>query len=136
MQVLATSSYGMQRVIEIMDHGSLVLSDEESLEAHDCLQLHLKAYFWLAAYFYQKRILLFKVRCKTHYLFHVASDILELKLNPALFQTFEEESFLGKIKAIALHCHGGTCTDRLFLRYILCLANCLANFKKTESRLE
>ena len=134
MQVLATSSYGLQRVIEIMDHGSLVLSEEGALEAHECLHLHLNAYFWLAAYHYQQRIQLFKLRCKTHYLFHIAEDILELQLNPALFHTFDEESFLGKLKAIAIHCHGGTCTDRLFLRYILCLANCLEEFNRTESR--
>lgn len=106
MQVLATSSYGLQRVIEIMDHGSLVLSEEGALEAHECLHLHLNAYFWLAAYHYQQRIQLFKLRCKTHYLFHIAEDILELQLNPALFHTFDEESFLGKLKAIAIHCHG------------------------------
>ena len=136
MQVMATSSYGLQRVIEIMDHGSLVLSAEEALEAHECLHLHLKSYFWLAAHYYQQRIQLFKVRCKTHYLFHIAEDILELQLNPALFHTFDEESFLGKLKAIAIHCHGGTCTDRLFLRYILCLANSLEEFSRTESLLD
>lgn len=35
------------------------------------------------------------------------------------------------------YCHPlpwGTCTDRLFLRYILCLANCLEEFNRTESR--
>lgn len=133
MQVLATSCYGLQRATEIMDRGSLVFSSEEAIEASSWLFGHLETYHWLAAYFYERRHLLFKVRCKTHYLQHVAEDILQLRLNPCLFHTWDEESFLGKIKCFAVRCHGATCSQRVFMRYLLCMSIFLEDLRKTES---
>ena len=134
--VLATSVYGLQRVIEIMDGSGLVLTDEEAAEASNSLELHLKSYMWLAVFFYERRVMYFKVRCKTHYLFHVAVEIRLWKLNPTIWENFEEEAFLGKLKRIAIRCHGGTCTQRMFFRYLLCLAMALREFQKTASLWE
>lgn len=134
--VLATSIYGLQRLIEIMDGSGLVFTDEEAAEASNCLELHLKSYMWLAVYFYERRVMYFKVRCKTHYLFHLVDEIRLWKLNPVIWENFEEESFLGKLKRIAIRCHGGTCTQRVFSRYLLCLAMALRDFQKTASLWE
>lgn len=79
--------------------------------------------------------MLFKVRCKTHYNFHIAQDIKNYQLNAALFHTFQEESFLGKLKCIAVRCHGKTCTKRLFQRYLLCLAVFLEDLGRTTRKV-
>lgn len=132
IHILATCSFALQRVIEIMDEGSMVFTGEEAKEANECLHLHLKCYFWLASYHYEKRALLYKLRCKSHYLFHIADDIIQFSLNPAMFYTFDEESFLGKIKRICVRCHGSTCTHRIFMRLILCMAMFVEQYRKTE----
>ena len=66
--------------------------------------------------------MLFKLRCKTHYNLHIAEDVKNHRLNPAVYHTFQEEAFLGKLKNIAIRCHGKTCAKRVFERYLLCTA--------------
>ena len=91
---------------------------------------------WLACYSYSRSLLLFKVRCKTHYNFHIAADIRATRLNPAMFQNFDEESFLGKLKRIGIRCHGATCVQRMFMRYLLCLAMFVRDFTKKANHMD
>ena len=122
IQVLATSAYSLQRTICIMDNNGLILSEPDANEASSMLLLHCKTYCWLAARFFRDRVMLFRVRRKLHYMVHQAWQVKEQKLNLSGFTTFEEESFLGKIKGIICSCHGPTCYVRFFQRYLLCLA--------------
>lgn len=119
-----------------MDGGSLIFTQQEAAEASEVLRLHLKSYMWLAAFYWERRELLFKLRPKTHYMFHVADEISLYRVNPAVSQNFGEESFLGKVKHIGISCHGSTCVKRLFQRYVLCLAQFIAELKKTASQRE
>lgn len=135
MNILATSVYSLQRLIELMGECGLVFSHEEAAEASESLRAHLVSFMWLAAYHFQKREMYFKLRCKTHYLFHVSRDIQLTHVNPMMFENWHEESFLGKLKRVAIRCHGGTSTQRVFLRYLLCLAMYLQQFKKKSSLL-
>ena len=136
LNMLGTYCYSMQRVVELMGNSGLVFSESEATEASECLRVHLKTYLWLASYHYERLMLMFKTRCKTHYLFHVADEIETTRLNPSMFQNFDEESFLVKLKRKAIRCHGATCIQRLFLRYLLCLAMYLREYSKTETRME
>ena len=122
LQVLASCCYGIQRMIDIMDASDIILSCEDANAAAESMKLHLKAFVWLALYFHDKRMMLFKLRPKSHYLWHMANDLPTWRLNFAVFHTFSEESFLGKIKAIALKTHGRTMTQRTFQRYLLFMA--------------
>ena len=133
VNVLATTCYALQRLIEITDSAGLILTSQQAEEAADCLALHLRSYMWLAAFFYQRRIMHFKIRCKTHYMFHVAEEIREWRLNISIFENFAEETFLGKIKRIAIRCHGGTTAPRMFSRYLLCLAMALKKFRESAN---
>ena len=117
-----------------MDHGGMIFTTDEASEAKTCLDLHLKAYYWLSAHLYSRRELLFKLRCKSHYHFHMGEEVISTRINPSMYHNFSEESFLGKIKAVAIRCHGRTCTQRVLQRYLLCLAICLNDFDKTERR--
>ena len=110
VNILAACAYNLQRVIELIDQGSLVFSEAEASEASSCLRLHLTSFWWLAAYYHQRRELLFKLRCKSHYLWHTADEIERFRVNPLVFQCVGEEAFLGKVKNILIRCHGATCT--------------------------
>jgi len=136
LNVLAACVFGLQRFIELMDQSGIIFTAEEARESKACLDAHLKSYYWLAAHFYSKRELLFKLRCKTHYHFHMGEDIVRTRVNPSIFHNFSEESFLGKIKSVAIRCHGRSCTRRVLQRYLLCLAVCLNEFEKTAARWE
>ena len=116
-----------------MATAGLIFTLDEANEAAKSLKDHLKSFMWLSAFFFAQRKCLFKLRCKTHYLFHVSDDIKELCLNPSMWANFDEESWLGKFKRIGLKCHGGTCTSKIFMRYLLYLTVQLREFNKTAN---
>lgn len=120
--VLATCAYSLQRCIDLCDNSGLVLDPTAANEASDSLRLHLKTYSWLAAYFHRERLLLFKLRPKHHYVYHQAMQLKAWRININSFSTWDEEGFLGQIKAIATACHGATATYRVYQRYLLVLA--------------
>ena len=122
LQVLATCCYSLQRAITLLDSSGILLDEDTAHEASKMLCLHVKSYVWLAVYFFKKHQLLFRIRPKHHYLLHKAVQIRTWKINMKVFSTWDEEAFLGKIKAIACACHGKTLTQRLYERYILVLA--------------
>ncbi|CAK9040577.1 unnamed protein product [Durusdinium trenchii] len=90
LSVLATCLWGLQRVVEIMSESGIVLEPSSALEASQCLHLHLRTYAWLALHYHDQKIMFYKVRPKTHYLFHMANEIATLRLNFALFWTFDD----------------------------------------------
>lgn len=116
-----------------MATAGLIFTLDEANEAAKSLKDHVKSFMWLSAFFFAQRKCLFKLRCKTHYLFHVSDDIKELCLNPSMWENFDEESWLGKFKRIGLKCHGGTCTSKIFMRYLLYLTVQLREFNKTAN---
>ena len=132
LNILAVCAYHLQRFIEVLDTAGLVLDEDEATEASSCLQIHLKSYAVLAEHYFKLRIMMYKIRCKSHYLDHVALEVKVCRVNQNLFHTFQEESFLGKIKAIGVRCHGRSCTHRLFQRYFLCLAIFLEEYRKVD----
>ena len=131
LQVLACCCYSLQRATEIQTHGGLILSQEEASEASSSVLTFVSCFAWLALHSHDNKLLLFKCRPKLHYMFHTGEDLLKLRLNQLkLFATFEEESFLGRVKSIACQVHGRTLTTRVFQRYILTLAVSLHQFKQ------
>lgn len=130
LQVFATTCYYLQRCIEIQDNSGLVLAEEDAVEASECLYQHLVTYQWLTAYFWEQRETLFRVRPKHHYLAHQSFQLKAWKLNQCMFATFDEESFLGKAKAIWQKCHGKTASKRFYDRYLLCLAMMLEEHRR------
>jgi hypothetical protein len=130
LNLLAATCYAMQRSIEIQDFAGLVLNDQEADEAAQCLHLYLRAYAELAGYYFARGKLMYKMRHKYHYMTHVEVDISVYKINQRACHTFDEESFLGKLKAIGIRCHGKTLSFRIFQRYLLAWAVCLQEHRK------
>lgn len=122
LQVLATCAWSLQRVVEIQDSGGMVLTQTDANDAGDLLRLHIKAFVWLALYFKPRKLWLFKIRPKTHYNFHMAERLKLWRVNHNILDTFQDESYLGKLKSIALKAHGGTMVLRVMQRYLLTLA--------------
>lgn len=80
--------------------------------------------------------MLYKIRHKSHYLVHVQAEVLTYKINQRLYHTWEDESFLGKLKAIAVRCHGKTVTFRIYQRYLLAFAIFLQEHRRSAGEEE
>lgn len=78
--MLAVCCYHLQPTIEIFDGGQMILSVADACEACRSLQLHLLSYASLAHHFYNLRLMLYKLRCKSHYLWHVSLEVKEYQL--------------------------------------------------------
>ena len=122
LRALAFSSWHLNRAMEIFDRGGIVLTRCHANEASKCLLLHLRSFQFLAMHHGIPRARLFNMKPKCHYMWHTAIQTKEWRLNPTIFHCFEEESWLGRIKAIAKQCHGKTMQSRVMQRYLICLA--------------
>ena len=132
LQVLATCCYSLQNCVSLLDGSGILLDRSTATEASEMLQLHITSYVWLASFFFSQRKLLFRIRPKLHYMWHQAVQIREWRINLGVFATFEDETFLGKIKMIATACHGKTMTSRVYQRYLLCLALLVHRHRQLE----
>lgn len=130
LRTLAACCFGLSRCVEILDHGGLILSVPAADEASKSLLLHLCSTAWLAGHLWGSRIMIFKLRPKHHYLQHQAADLKVNRLNLRTFQTFDDASFLGKLKRVACRCHGKTMQWRVFQRYLLAFSLFLHQSKK------
>ena len=81
-----------------------------------CMQLHLVSYQWLSRDAHDKGLYLWHLKPKAHVMDHLAAHVLETRRNPLVYACFKCEDFLGKLKRIALKCHGGTMPAKLIER--------------------
>ena len=132
LQVLATCCYSLQSCVSLLDVSGILLDSDTATEASKMLHLHITSYVWLASYFFNERKMLFRIRPKLHYMWHQANQIREWRINLGVFATFEDETFLGKIKMVATACHGKTMTSRVYQRYLLCLALLVHRHRQLE----
>ena len=85
-----------------MDAGGLLLDESDAQEGSENLHKFLTGYAWLAAHFVNKRMMLFLFRPKHHCVFHQAVQLGAWRINQTMFQTTDDESFLGKLKKKSL----------------------------------
>lgn len=130
LQVLAYAAWNLNRVVEVWDSGALVLSRRDAKIASQGLHNHLRAYQKLAVSHGVAGAFLFRMIPKHHYLWHTAYQTRQWRLNPAMFHNFEEESWLGRCKRVAVQCHGATMSHRIFQRYLICLALYLEDHRR------
>ncbi|CAK9041685.1 Uncharacterized protein SCF082_LOCUS24047 [Durusdinium trenchii] len=129
LQALATCCYAIHRFVDILDHADLIV-DRDSGELS---LLHTRAYTWLSACYLNRRIMLFKIRPKFHYLWHQAVTLKTWRINVGVFANWDEEALLGKVKFIAVACHGRTVTQRVFERYLLVFALTIHRHSELEA---
>ena len=73
VQVIAFSAWSLNRAIEILNHGGLVLSKLHATEAGNMLLQHLQSLQFLAMN-HGLEAKVFRIRPKCHYLFHSSSN--------------------------------------------------------------
>ena len=133
LNVLAACCWNLQVVTELMDEGGLILDEADASKAATALRQHVRAFAWLALHYHDQGALLFKIRPKMHYMMHMADGLERTRLNFNGFHVFDEESYLGKLKAIAQRVHGKNMSQRIFQRYFLTLAVFLHHHRKAEA---
>lgn len=121
--------------MEIFDAGGIILSRRDAVEASESMLHHLRSYQFLNGNHGIEKVHLFRMRPKSHYLWHTAKQTRVWKINPFVFHCFQEESWLGHCKRIALQCHGKTMHHRIYERYLICLALYLENHKRVEQKV-
>ena len=136
LKLIAVCHWHLHPAVRVMDESDIVLTPGDcskvsykdftpafwkDLSQH--LEIHLIAWQHLACACREQGLHLFKLRPKHHQLDHLGQDAVLTRLNCGeLMACWNDESFLGYIKQIAIRCHGGNTMVRLFQRYILFLS--------------
>ena len=124
-RVLSACVYAYQRMIDVMDSGDIILSEEEALLFKKLTLQHLHAWSWLHQRGMKKPFrkqdpgkCIFGLLPKLHHLWHLAHDVYESKLNPKATQLMSAESFIGVAGRIGRACHRSTVQSRALQRYL------------------
>ena len=133
--MIAYSSWTLNRSMEIFDSGGVLLTSRNASEASEMLLRHLKSLQLLTENHGVPGALLFKMRPKCHYLWHTATQTRMWKINPFVFHCFAEESWLGRVKQVAVQCHGSTMVHRVLQRYLIFLGLFLESDRRRRQEL-
>lgn len=136
LKTVAYCCWTLNRALEIFDCGGLLLTRRHANEASTMMLQHLRAFQFLASEHGIAGAYLFKMRPKSHYLWHTAIQTRTWKINPYMFHCFSEESWLGRCKRIAVQCHGATMQRRILQRYLICLGLYLEQHRRQIRELE
>lgn len=105
--------------IQRMDECDLVLSVEDGEYIHQHILASLS--FWQAQSqsCHAAKVLRWKFRPKHHYMEKIGDFAQRARINPRHVSCFQDESFLGHIRNIAVRTHPSTCLLRIFQRLML-----------------
>ena len=101
--------------------GMIVLSDEVVREAQESGYMFLLCYQRLAEIAHACGRKSYHMRPKFHEMDHIIGNLSEDRLNPLWIDCSDDETFMGKLKAMGAHIHGKTLMPRLQSRYLLYL---------------
>ena len=129
-QLIATCTWSLQEALRRLDAADIILTVSDSRAVAARINEHLLSWQHLAGRSQAKGVRLWKLRPKSHYLWHIAATTQESRINPRfLMSCMQEESFLGYIKRIGCSCHSASLMPRLMARYLLYLGH---RFQKTR----
>ena len=111
--------WSLNTAIHRMDCSDILLSAEEAAEIHRLLHEHLLHWQGLAQHFQTQKVRRWKLRPKHHDLEELSKKMLETRINPRYTACWQDESYLGQVKLVAVHCHPANCLLRVFQRIIL-----------------
>jgi len=121
-EVRVCCAWGAAEFVDVMSTAPLVMSDEDTARAQTALRSYLDCYATLAVAAARDSIYMWKFRPKTHYLEHLLEFLQSSKLNPGKLATWDDESFLSKVKMIVGKCSGRTALRTSLKRYVVFLA--------------
>ena len=121
-RVRASCAWSMAQFVHVLSKADVWLTESEALEAFELMMMYLQKYQWLANESKTEETYMWFIRPKTHYLQHIAYDLVSLRLNPTKLQCTHAESFLGRIKRVGTKCPGKNVCLRLAQRLFVHLA--------------
>ena len=112
--------WSLNEALSILDEHDIIMPKDESCRSAALLRRFLLQWQFLAVHFHSLQKKRWKIRPKHHVLDHFADDLERTRLNPRLAcSCFQEESFLGHLKKIAVHCSSPRVMERTFQRLLL-----------------
>lgn len=109
----------MQEAIAITDRANLIMTVDEANLASELLLSHLRHWQGLRQMSMNANVKRWRFRPKHHYIEHVALSLPRVRLNPRVTSCFQDESFLGAIRRVAIRCNANNVLLRLFQRVLL-----------------
>ena len=128
----ALCTWTLSCAIYMMDSNDILLSNDVAEKVHDLFVQHLLHWQGLWQNSYHVGIKRWKIRPKHHDLEHLALQTKRTGVNPRFTACFQDESYLGQIKHVAIRCHSSTVLVRVFQRILLNLSQ---RWKDTRERL-
>ncbi|CAE7424472.1 nipblb, partial [Symbiodinium microadriaticum] len=119
---MALTVQTLNKAQRLLDHSGLLMSAGDSTRFNAMVHLHLRTWQRLALKFEALGIPLCNIRPKHHYLQHLALYVAATRVNVRIHQNFNSESYMGKVKRIAIKCHSVSMLLRVQQRYVLYLA--------------
>ena len=119
----ALCAWCLVAAIHKMDCSDILLPSDQAKEFHSLLIQHLLHWQGLAQHYqYSQHVKRWKLRPKHHDCEHLAKFVAQTRINPRHTACWQDESYLGQIKKIAVHCHMSSVLLRVFQRLILNLS--------------
>lgn len=119
----AACAWCFHQALWYLDQNDLILPQGDATEFHDLVMKALLRWQGLATHCIVQNICRWKIRPKHHFVDHMARDVRRHRLNPRrLMSCFQDESYLGQVKQIAVHCHAAQTMKRCMQRYLIYLA--------------
>lgn len=117
-----------------MDEAGLVMSEEQANDTADRLMECLQNWHAMRNACVKAAVKRWAFRPKHHYVEHVAEAIRRNRLNPRRLSCFQDESYLGAIKHIAVKCHAGSALLRVYQRLLLGLGQRFEHTRRSVKR--
>lgn len=119
-QVRACMCFSLSNLLSTWSQGGRPLLQPAERKATQRLGVwFLAAYSYLAAKALERRLLLYKLRPKHHYLVHLLEHAAESGMNPMHLSNFLDEDNMKMMRGVAKACHAKTVKHAWARRYIL-----------------
>lgn len=123
-KVMASCMFSYMRMLQIMDEGGLLLTEEQAVSFHYFTLRHLQCYKYLHSIGFNAALNIPGRRCwlllpKLHFKWHLAFDVLKLRVNPKMVMLLSAESFVGVMGRISRATHRATVSRRTLERYLV-----------------
>lgn len=114
--------WALARAISLMDEQDFFLGLQEAAELKNLLLQHLLHWQGRHQQCLVQGVMRWKLRPKHHMAEELAFRAYRTQINPRFLQCFQDESYLGQFKNIAVRCHETSVLSRALERLVLLLS--------------
>ena len=136
LQAGACCIWSLQTAIDKLDHSEIILNEEDSQYVCEYFQAFLLHWQGLFQTYSDMGVCRWKLRPKHHYFEEMMLQVQRTRINPRHLSCWQDESFLGHIKKIAIHCHSSSVLLRIFQRLMINLSNRFEKTRKLTQEVE